>query len=232
MYMIVVGGGKVGYYLAKELVEEGHEVLVLEQDGSKVERIMEELGDIALRGDGCEAATAEAAGFGRADMVLAVTGDDEDNLVICQVAKTMFNVPRTIARINNPKNETIFRKLGIDTTISATAAILAQIEQELPTHALIPLLRLKGGGLEMVEVRVPPDAAIVGKRVHEVLLPQQSLIVLTVDPEGVPRVPTSETVIHADDEVVAVTRVEHEDALRAILTSTHTLTAEGLSKDS
>lgn len=232
MYMIVVGGGKVGYYLAKELVEEGHEVLVIEQDAGKVDRIMEELGDIALRGDGCEAATAEQAGFGRADMVLAVTGDDEDNLVICQVAKKMFNVPRTIARINNPKNETIFRKLGIDTTISATAAILAQIEQELPTHALIPLLRLKGGGLEMVEVRVPPDAAVVGKKVRDVLLPQQSIIVLTVDPEGVPRVPTSETVIHADDEVVAVTRLEHEDALRAILTSTTPLTAEGLSRES
>jgi trk system potassium uptake protein TrkA len=218
MYMIVVGGGKVGYYLAKELVEEGHEVLVIEQDAAKCERISEELGDIALLGDGCEAATMEIAGFGRADMVLAVTGDDEDNLVSCQVAKHMFNVPRTIARINNPKNEAIFRKLGIDTTVSATAAVLAQIEQELPTHPLIPLLRLKGGGLEIVEVKVPPDSATVGKKVVDILLPQQALIVLTIDKEGVPRIPTGDTVIHADDDVVAVTRVEHEDALRAILT--------------
>jgi trk system potassium uptake protein TrkA len=216
--MIVVGGGKVGYYLAKELVEEGHEVLVIEQDAAKCERISEELGDIALQGDGCEAATMEIAGFGRADMVLAVTGDDEDNLVSCQVAKHMFNVPRTIARINNPKNEAIFRKLGIDTTVSATAAVLAQIEQELPTHPLIPLLRLKGGGLEIVEVKVPPDSATVGKKVVDILLPQQALIVLTIDKEGVPRIPTGDTVIHADDDVVAVTRVEHEDALRAILT--------------
>jgi trk system potassium uptake protein TrkA len=229
MYMIVVGGGKVGYYLAKELVEEGHEVLVIEQDRGKVDRITEELGDIALRGDGCEAATAEVAGFGRADIVLAVTGDDEDNLVICQVAKTMFNVPRTIARINNPKNETIFRKLGIDTTVSATAAVLAQIEQELPTHALIPLLKLRGGGLEMVEIRVPKSAAIVGKKVADVLLPQQSLIVLTIDAEGVPRIPGGDTVIRADDEVVAVTRLEHEDALRSILTSATPVTAEGAS---
>jgi trk system potassium uptake protein TrkA len=218
LYMIVVGGGKVGYYLAKELVEEGHEVLVIEQDAAKCERISEELGDIALQGDGCEAATMEIAGFGRADMVLAVTGDDEDNLVSCQVAKHMFNVPRTIARINNPKNEAIFRKLGIDTTVSATAAVLAQIEQELPTHPLIPLLRLKGGGLEIVEVKVPPDSATVGKKVVDILLPQQALIVLTIDKEGVPRIPTGDTVIHADDDVVAVTRVEHEDALRAILT--------------
>lgn len=218
MYMIVVGGGKVGYYLAKELVEGGHEVLVIEQDRTKCERIMEDLGDIALQGDGCEAATMETAGFGRADMVLAVTGDDEDNLVSCQVAKHMFDVPRTIARINNPKNEEIFRKLGIDTTISATTAVLAQIEQELPTHALIPLLKLRGGGLEMVEVKVPPEAAVVGKKVVDVLLPQQALIVLTIDSEGVPRIPTGETVIHAEDDVVAVTRVEHEDAFRTILT--------------
>jgi len=218
MYMIVVGGGKVGYYLAKELVEEGHEVLVIEQDAAKCERISEELGDIALQGDGCEAATMEIAGFGRADMVLAVTGDDEDNLVSCQVAKHMFNVPRTIARINNPKNEAIFRKLGIDTTVSATAAVLAQIEQELPSHPLIPLLRLKGGGLEIVEVKVPADSATVGKKVVDILLPQQALIILTIDKEGVPRIPTGDTVIHAEDDVVAVTRVEHEDALRTILT--------------
>src|SRR3989337_760254 len=176
MYIIVVGGGKVGYYLAKELVEGGNEVLIIEKDAGKAERIAEELGDISLRGDGCEASTMEMAGFGRADMVIAVTGDDEDNLVVCQVAKAKFHVPRAVARINNPKNEEIFKKLGIDTTISATAVILAQIEQELPTHPLIPLLTLKGGGLQIVEVKVPPDAQVVGKSIREILLPHQSLI--------------------------------------------------------
>jgi trk system potassium uptake protein TrkA len=219
MYIIVVGGGKVGYYLAKELVEEGHEVLLIEKDASKVERIAEELGDITLRGDGCEAATMEVAGFGRADMVIAVTGDDEDNLVVCQVAKVKFNVPRAMARINNPKNEEIFKRLGIDTTVSATGVILAQIEQELPTHPLIPLLTLKGGGLEMVEVKVPDSSAVVGKRIGEILLPQQSLIALIVDQDGVPRVPKSDTVVRAGDEVVAVTRTENEDALRSVLTA-------------
>ncbi len=219
MYIIVVGGGKVGYYLAKELVEEGHEVLVIEKDVAKVERIAENLGDITLRGDGCEAATMEMAGFGRADMVISVTGDDEDNLVVCQVAKAKFNVPRALARINNPKNEEIFKRLGIDSTVSATAAILAQIEQELPTHPLIPLLTLKGGGLEMVEVKVPENSAVVGKRISEILLPQQSLIALIVDEDGVPRVPKNDTVVRAGDEVVAVTRTENEDALRSVLTS-------------
>jgi trk system potassium uptake protein TrkA len=219
MYIIVVGGGKVGYYLAKELVEEGNEVLVIEQDTAKAERIAEELGDIALQGDGCEASTMEMAGFGRADMVMAVTGDDEDNLVVCQVAKAKFKVPRAVARINNPKNEAIFKKLGIDTTVSATSAILAQIEQELPTHPLIPLLTLKGGGLEIVEVKVPESSSVVGMRIGEILLPQQSLIALVVDEDGEPRVPKSDTVLRAGDEVVAVTRTENEDALRAVLTA-------------
>ncbi len=219
MYIIVVGGGKVGYYLAKELVEEGNEVLVIEKDAPKAERIAEELGDISLRGDGCEASTMEMAGFGRAEMVIAVTGDDEDNLVVCQVAKAKFNVPRAVARINNPKNEEIFRKLGIDTTISATTAILSRIEQELPTHSLIPLLTLKGGGLEIVEIKVPESSSVVGKRIADILLPQQSLIALVVDEDGEPRVPKSDTVLRAGDEVVAVTRTENEDALRAVLTA-------------
>src|SRR2546426_11579798 len=191
MYAIVVGGGKVGYYLAKEMLDTDHEVLVIEKDGAKCERIAQDLGDVVLKGDGCEAATMEVAGFGRADMVIAVTGDDEDNLVSCQVAKVKFDVPRTIARINNPKNEAIFRKLGIDTTVSATAAILAQIEQELPEHPLMRLLTLKGGGLEIVEVKVPAFASVVGRRIRELMLPAESISVLLVDQAGSPRVPTS-----------------------------------------
>ncbi|HEU4760253.1 MAG TPA: TrkA family potassium uptake protein [Dehalococcoidia bacterium] len=227
MYIIVAGGGKVGYYLAKELVEEAHEVLVIEKDGKKCEQIAEELGDIVLRGDACEATTMEMAGFGRADMVIAVTGDDEDNLVVCQVAKVKFSVPRTVARINNPKNEEIFKRLGIDTTISATAAILSHIEQELPTHPLIPLLTLKGGGLEIVEVKVPANAAVVGNRMRDVLLPQQSIIALVIDQDGVPRSPTGDTVIRAGDEIVAVTRTENESALRAALTASTGLGPSG-----
>jgi len=219
MYVIIVGGGKVGYYLAKELLSEPqHEVLIIEQDGTKCERIAEELGDIVLRGDGCEAATAEIAGFGRADMVIAVTGDDEDNLVSCQVAKTKFNVPRTIARINNPKNQEIFRRLGIDATVSATVAVLAQIEQELPTHQMIPFLSLRGG-LELVGVKVPAEAKVIGSAIKELLLPHESLIVLVISRDGAPRVPSPEMIISAEDEIVAVTRHENEETLRTVLTS-------------
>jgi trk system potassium uptake protein TrkA len=217
MYIIIVGGGQVGYYLSKQLVEDGHEVLVIEKDAAKCQQITDELGDIALRGDGCEGVTLQAAGTGRADLFIAVTGDDEDNLVACQVAKSKFDVRRAVARINNPRNEVIFKKLGIDTTVSSTALILANIEQELPSHPLIPLLTIKGSGLEIVEVKVPPSSSIVGKRLGEVLLPQQCLIALIIDEEGVPRVPTSDTTIRAGDEVVAVTRSESKDALRLVL---------------
>ncbi|HXG35657.1 MAG TPA: TrkA family potassium uptake protein [Dehalococcoidia bacterium] len=218
MYIIVIGGGKVGFYLAKELLEGGHEVLIIEKDAGRAAQIMEELGDVVMVGDGCEVATLDKAGLARAEMVVAVTGDDEDNLVASQIAKKRFKVPRTIARINNPKNEPIFRKLGIDTTVSATGVILANLEQELPAHPVIPLLKLHHD-LEVVEVKIPPDAAVVGRRIQDLLLPQQSLIVLIVDPDGTPKIPSSETRLQADDALLAVTRVETVDRLREILTS-------------
>ncbi|MBI5283819.1 MAG: TrkA family potassium uptake protein, partial [Chloroflexi bacterium] len=155
----------------------------------------------------------------RADMLLAVTGDDEDNLVSCQVAKERFNVARTVARINNPKNEEIFRKLQVDITVSATSAIMAHIEQELPTHHLIPLMKLKGSGLEIVEVRIPDDSRVVGQPIKNILLPYQSMISLVVGEDGQPKVPSGETILHAGDEVVAVTMHESEESLREALMS-------------
>ncbi len=219
MYIIVVGGGKVGFQLAKELAEANHEVLVIEQDAAKAAEITDELGDIVMEGDGCEATVLEKAGTQRADMLLAVTGDDEDNLVACQVAKERFNVARTVARINNPKNEEIFRKLQVDITVSATSAIMAHIEQELPTHHLIPLMKLKGSGLEIVEVRIPEGSRVVGQPIKSILLPYQAMISLVVGEDGKPKVPSGETIIHEGDEVVAVTLHESEEALREALLS-------------
>ena len=120
MYIIVVGGGRVGYYLTKALLEEGHEVLLVEKDAAICESITDELGSVACHGDGCEAATLAEVGTDRSDMLIAVTGDDEDNLVACQVGKHRFNVPRTIARIGNPQNSILFKKLGVDVTVSGT----------------------------------------------------------------------------------------------------------------
>ena len=216
MYIIIVGGNKIGYFLTRQLLEDQHEVLIIEEDAETAAQLADDLGEIVMLGDGCEAATMERAGMARADMVIALTGGDEDNLVACQVAKHKFNVPRTMARINNPKNERIFKMLGINATVSSTSVILAHIEQELPSHPLIPLMTLKGG-LEIVEIKVPPEAPVVGKPIRNLLLPQQSLIILVIGPDGQTRLPTADTMLHVGDEVVAVTMRETEEALRSAL---------------
>jgi trk system potassium uptake protein TrkA len=222
MYVIVSGGGKVGFYLAQELLDQNNEVLVIERDPNRARQIGEQLGAHVIQGDGCEATTLDSAGVARADLVAAVTGDDEDNLVVCEIARRR-GVPRTIARINNPKNELLFKRRGIETTISATQAVLAQIEQELPTHEMIPLLQLHSG-LELVEVRLPETSPAAGRSVREVLLPPESLISLVVDPGGVPRIPSGDTRLNAGDALVIVTRNECVDLVReALIGTTHGL---------
>ena len=143
MYIIVVGGGRVGYYLTKALLDEGHEILLIEKRRDICQSVSREMGSVALCGDGCETTTLEAAGTSRADMLIAVTGDDEDNLVSCQVAKYRFKVPRTLARARNPKNEIVFKKLGIETSVSSTNVILEHIEHEVPSHPLTHLLSIR-----------------------------------------------------------------------------------------
>jgi trk system potassium uptake protein TrkA len=216
MFIVVAGAGKVGYHLAKALVAD-HEVLLIEVDASRVDFVSEELGaEVIMQGDACDAATMERAGMERADLVVAVIGEDRDNLTFCQIAKSRFAVPRAVARISNPQNELLFRALGIDSTVSATNLILGHIEQELPWRGMIPLMTLQG--IELVEVRVPRDAVIVGKQVKQILLPQGSLINLVIS-DGIPRVPTPDTVIRQDDILVAVTSIENEESLRNALIS-------------
>ncbi len=217
MYIIIIGGGKVGYYLSRALLDEGHEVLVVEKEAKRREFICTELGSVCIRGDGCEAATLTEVGAGRADMFIAVTGDDEDNLVACQLAKHKFNVPHTIARINNPKNEAIFKKLGIDVTVSSTDVILESIEQEVPTHPLTRLLNIREKGLEIVEVKVPPDSSTVGKTIKQLSLPADSVLSLIISKERKPQVPTPDTVIEPEDEIIALTSPESEEALRSAI---------------
>lgn len=217
MYIIVIGGGRLGYYLLKALLDEGHEVLVLEKNATICRTIINELGSVCVRGDGCEAATLADAGTGRADMLVAVTGDDEDNLVACQVAKHKFNVPSTIARIRNPNNETIFKKLGVDVTVSATNIIIEAIEQEVPTHPLTHLLTLRDKGLEIVNIKIADESASVGKTVEELSLPEGSKLALIIPREHSPRVPTGHSVLEAGDQIIALTTPESEEALRAVL---------------
>ena len=216
MYVIVAGGGKVGFYLARALLNEGHEVLVVEKNKRKSASISEELGSVVMLGNADEARTLEEAGANRAHVVVAVTGDDEDNLVICQVAKHKFKVDRTIARINNPKNETIFKLLGIDATVSSTNLILAQIEQELPSQALIHHFLLQNVGLELVEGVVSSNSPVVGRPLKDVKLPGNTKIILMMRGKDA-IVPTGSTEIEALDSVMAVTKIELESELRQLL---------------
>jgi len=220
MYIIVVGGGRVGYYLTRELLSEGHEVLILEKNPVVCEIVNEEMGAVCIRGDGCEAATLADVGTGRAGMFIAVSGDDEDNLVACQVAKYKFNVPRTIARIRNPQNEPLFKQLGVDVTVSTTNIILEAIEKEVPTHPLTHLATYNDKGLEIVDVRIAPETLPVGKLIRQLSLPKGSKLALIIRENGRHRIPTSNTVIRAGDRVLALTNHESEQALREALTTT------------
>jgi trk system potassium uptake protein TrkA len=216
MYIIIVGGGKVGYYLAKTLLQDEHEVLIIERDKRKSDIISADLGGVVLRGDGTETLVMEEAGMARADLAVAVTGDDEDNLMICQMAKKKFGVKRTIARINNPKNGHIFKLLGIDNTVSVTDLILAQIEREIPAHSLVHLLTLREAGVTFVEAKVPADSPVVGKPLRSLGVPDDCVIPLIIR-GGKGIVPYGETKLAAGDEVVAVTTIAKEDVLERIL---------------
>ncbi|MDH4208362.1 MAG: TrkA family potassium uptake protein [Anaerolineae bacterium] len=217
MYVMVVGGGKVGYYLAKSLLEEGQEVLIVERDARRCVALSDDLGVNVMQGDGCEASTMEEAGMARADVVVAVTGDDEDNLVVCQVAKQKFNVARTVARLNNPKNEKIFRRLGIDVTVSSTELILSQIERVIPAKPLIHLLSLRNVGVSFVELEIPPGSPAVGRPLRELGIPDDCVFPLVIRGGDQGIIPYGDTQLQVGDHVVAVTSEASADAIRLIL---------------
>jgi trk system potassium uptake protein TrkA len=217
MYVIVVGGGKVGYYLTRSLLEEGHEVLVIEQDGQRCRTLSDELGVNVMQGDGCEASCLVEAGTARADVVVAVTGDDEDNLVVCQVAKHKFNVPRTIARLNNPKNEKIVRRLGIDATVSSTELILSQIERVIPAQPLVHLLSLKNVGVNFVELEIPPGSPAAGRALKELGIPDDCIFPLVIRGGDQAIIPYGDTRLEVGDHVVVVTSDASVGVIRHIL---------------
>ena len=218
MYVIVVGGGEVGYHLTKTLVEEGHEVLLVEKDKRTAEFLADELGEIVVHGDGCEFRTMNEAGMARADVVTAVTGDDEDNLVICQMAKRKFGVPRTIARVNNPSNEELFKKLGIDQTVSATRVIFNMVEQQIETSQVIPLAALRRGNIEIVEIDLEAESPVIGERIGNIDLPADTLIISVVR-EDHAHIPHADTKLRADDTVIALVKSDVERELRSVFDS-------------
>ena len=203
MDVLIVGGGKVGLNLTRELVAKGHEVTLIEGDRSLYLRIEQELEHAVQYGDATELWILERAGIQRADMVIAVTGDDEDNMLICQVAKEKYLVDRIIARVNNPRNLQHFKLLDILPAVSATDLILRLIEHEVPKYGLVHLLDLEEEQLEIIEMEVIDGAPAAGRKVIDIDLPDGSLII-SVLREGGGIVPRGDTVIEAGDEVLLV----------------------------
>jgi trk system potassium uptake protein len=218
MYVIVVGAGKVGWNLTRELLEKGHEVTLIEKDRERYLVVEEELEHNVQYGDASELWILERSGINRADMVIAVTGDDEDNMLICQVAKEKYLIERIIARVNNPRNRDHFALLGIQPTVSATDLILRLIEHEVPEYGLVHLLDLPGERLEIIEVLVGAGSVADGKRVSELPMPEGSLLI-SVLRDGSGFVPTSETVIASGDEVLAVLDPGIEEDIKSVFTT-------------
>src|SRR6478735_5082377 len=204
MYVLIVGGGKVGLNLTRELIAKGHEVTLIEGDRSLYLRIEQELEHAVQYGDGTELWVLERAGIQRADLVVAVTGDDEDNILICQVAKEKYLCDRIIARCNNPRNLQHFKLLGIVPAVSATDLILNLIEHEVPGHGLVHLLDLPDEQLEIIEVEVVKGAPAEGRKVSELGLPDGSLVISVLPRGGGVFVPKADTVINVGDEVLIV----------------------------
>ncbi len=217
LYIVIIGGGNIGYYLSKALLNEGHEVLIIEKDVRKCERLEDELGSCCMRGDGCETAIQSEAGLNRADVLIATTSQDEDNLVACQVAKFKYKVPRTIALVNNPNNEKAFKQLGVDATIAVTNAILEHVEQEIPAHPLIHLLTMSGKMEEVVELTIMRDSPALGKTIGQLRLPVDTTVALLLREDEKPRIPNTEMVLKENDRIIALTTIDSEKIVQKIL---------------
>ena len=220
MYVIVAGGGKVGSNVTRSLIAMGHELTLIEQRRDRFERLEAEFGHIPVFGDATEIFVLERAGIARPpDLVVAVTGDDEDNLVISQIAKDGYGVPKVIARVNDPRNQEHFDLLGITQTVCATSGILGLVEHEVPAHGLVRLLDLRTEGLVLVEVQIETDSPAAGKAVSTLSLPEGSRL-LTVMRNGQAEVAVESTVLNPGDQVLAILQPGKEEALRGALLST------------
>jgi trk system potassium uptake protein len=220
MYVIVAGGGKVGANVTRMLLRTRHEVTLIEQAAARVARLEEEFEHQVLRGDATELYVLERAGIARPpDVVVAATGDDEDNIVICQLAKERYAVPKVIARVNDPRNNEHFELLGIGPTVSATSAILALMGHEVPqSDELIHLLELKRENLEIVEVVLDAGSPAAGRRVGELDMPEGARLISVMRADGA-EIATGATELRAGDQVLAILEPGREDDLRRVLLS-------------
>ena len=217
MYILIAGGGKVGANLTRSVRDLGHEVTLIEQRRERFETLEAEFEHSVQLGDATELFVLERAGLARPpDLVVAVTGDDEDNIIICQIAKEHYGVEKVIARVNDPRNQPHFDLLGISPTVSATSIILAMIEHEVPEHGLIHLLELRKENLEIVEVQLDENSPCIGKEVSRIRLPSGARLI-TVMRGGEAQMADGSTQLQAGDQVLAVLEPGKEEELRKVL---------------
>ncbi len=216
MYIVIVGAGKVGYFLAKRLCLNKHTVSIVEKDKQLCEETAKELEALVVNGDGCDPHILEEAGISRADVVAAVTGDDEDNLIICQLAKEIFKVKRAVGRVNNPDNEHTFSELGVDVPVDSTKIIAKIIEEEVSFSDFVNLMSFKRGKLAIVRLDLPSDSPVINKQIQDVQLPPDSVLVSIVRGEEVV-VPKGNTVLKPGDDIIALTVVGNESQLLNLL---------------
>ena len=221
MYLLIAGGGKVGANLARTLLKDGkHEVTLIEQRRDRFERLEQEFEHQVLLGDATELFVLEKAGIARPpDIVAALTGDDEDNLIICQLSREKYGVEKVIARVNDPRNQTHFDLLGIAPTVSATLGLMALIEHEVPEHDLVHLLELRKENLEIVEVQIPEGAPAAGQRVERLSLPEGSRLI-SIMRNGRSEIAVGSTQLEPGDQVLAILQPGKEDELRRVLLKT------------
>jgi trk system potassium uptake protein TrkA len=217
MYVLVAGGGKVGANLTRSLIRLGHEVTLIEQRRDRYAQLEQEFQHQILNGDATELFVLEQAGVKRPpDLVVAATGDDEDNIVICQLGRDKYGVPKVIARVNDPRNQAHFDLLGISPTVSATSNILALVEHEVPEHELIHLLELRKENLEIVEVQIDKDSPSAGKEIDRLGLPEGAQLI-SVMRNGQAQIASGTTRLEPGDQVLAILQPGKEDELRRVL---------------
>ena len=218
MYLVIVGGGKVGAPLASALINEGHEVFVLDHDPDRVAALQRELGMVATVGDASSLRALEDAGASRAGAIIATTDSDEDNLAACQLARNNFDVPRTIAVANSPENARLFELVGVDLVVSATDLVISNLATALPAHPLIRLMPVADRTQELVAIKLPAAGVVIGRALSEITLPYGTNIILIVAADGKTKTPGADAVIEAEDEIVALSPANTTAELWEVLT--------------
>jgi trk system potassium uptake protein TrkA len=217
MYVLIAGGGKAGANVMRTLLRNGHEATLIEQERDRFDRLEQEFEHQAMLGDATEIYVLEKAGIRRPpDLVLALTGDDEDNLVISQLAREKYGVGKVIARVNDPRNQAHFDLLGISPTVCATSSVMALVEHEVPEHDLIHLLELRKENLEIVEVQIDKTSPSAGKRVDHLTMPEGARLI-SVMREGRAEIAVGSTELQPGDQVLAILEPGKEDELRRVL---------------